>query len=142
MSAHELVDVPVKPDVFWQNDFRRPDARLAGARCTRCAEGFFPPRRVCPRCHDAASIVAGPLATRGRVFALTHVTRPADPYTAPYLLALVDLDDGVRVLTQLAAAADTVRLGDEVTLVVEPLFELEGQRVWGYRFAPQPATGR
>ena len=142
MSARELVDVPVKPDVFWENDFRSPGARLAGARCTRCDEGFFPPRRVCPRCHDASSMVAGPLATRGRVFAMTHVTRPADQYAVPYVLALVDLADGVRVLAQLAAAPDAVRLGDEVTLIVEPLFELEGQRVWGYRFALRATAGR
>ena len=41
-------------------------------------------------------------------------------------------------MAQLKAAPDAARLGDEVTLVVEPMFEMDGQRVWGYRFAPAP----
>ncbi len=137
MSARPLLDVPIRAGVFVGEDFRAPAAALRGTRCARCAETFFPARRVCARCHAADRIEETALGRRGRVFALTHVVRPAGHYAAPYVLALVDLPEGVRVLSQIAAAPDTVAIGDEVTLVVEPLFDTpEGQRVWGYRFAP------
>lgn len=143
MKDSALVDVPVHPAVFWRAERAPGTARLAGARCRRCAEAFFPPRRACPRCHSAEWMEARPLATHGRVFALTHVVRPAPHYAQPYLLALVDLADGVRVMAQLKVAPDAVRVGDEVVLVVEPLFETaDGHRVWGYRFAPLAAAAR
>lgn len=143
MSEGELVDVPVKDGVFTSGDFRTAEVSLRGTRCARCAETFFPPRRVCPRCHGADSMGEVTLSRMGRIHAVTHVARPAAVYRGAYMLALVDLPEGVRLLTQVKGPAEGLVIGAEVELVVEPLFETpDSQRVWGYRFAARQAPAR
>jgi len=138
-----IVDVPIKEDVFTPGDFRTEAVSLRGSRCSRCEETFFPPRRFCPRCHDGAAMGGVTLSRRGRICAVTHVARPAAAYKQAYSLALVDLPEGVRLLTQVAGPADALVLGAEVDLVVEPLFETpDGQRVWGYRFVTFDSASR
>jgi uncharacterized protein len=135
VESPQPTDVPVHRDVFSSSDFRSGHARLLGTRCAQCDEVFFPARQACPRCHSARSMSREELSTRGRIHALTHVARPATHYAKDYVLGLVDLDNGPRILAQLKGEADALRIGDPVELVVEPLFDTPGgQHVWGYRF--------
>lgn len=136
MPERKLVDVPIRDGVFTDHEFRAPGVALRGSRCGRCHEAFFPARRVCPRCHRGDSVLGIALGRRGHVYAVTEVVRPAAFYPEAYTLALVDLPEGVRVLGQVKGPAGSVRIGADVELVVEPMFETpDGQRVWGYRFA-------
>jgi uncharacterized OB-fold protein len=136
MPNQPMSDVPVHPELFFGTDYG-PTARLAGARCAKCGELFFPRRLACPRCRSAAEMATECLPELGVVYAFTYVARPAALYQEPYLLALVDLDEGPRILAQVKASPDELRIGARVRLLVEPLFETgEGQRVWGYRCEP------
>ncbi len=143
MSEGAVVDVPVRKGIFTGGDFRTAAVGLRATRCGRCAECFFPPRRACPRCHRAEAMSEVALGRRGRIHALTRVARPAAMYPDPYTLALVDLPEGVRLLAQVKGPAEALRLGADVELVVEPLFQTpDGRRVWGYRFAALDAGSR
>lgn len=143
MSDPRVVDVPVKDEIFTTADFRAAGVALRGTRCAHCKETFFPPRQVCPRCHSADPMGEVILSRKGRIHAITHVERPATGYTEAYTLALVDLPEGVRLLTQVTGPAEELKIGTEVELVVGPLFETpDHKRVWGYRFAAQPGTSR
>jgi uncharacterized OB-fold protein len=83
------------------------------------------------------------LSRRGRIHAVTHVARPAAAYRDPYTLALVDLPEGLRLLTQVTGPAGTLVPGADVELAVEPLFDTpDGQRVWGHRFAASGGASR
>lgn len=131
----------IKPGLFTADDPADPDLALKGSRCDACAETFFPPRAICPRCHSPAAVRDVALSRTGVVYACTRVVRTPAQYPAPYLLAWVDLPEGVRLMTQLACPAGAdVRVGAPVHMVVEPLFDTaDGRAVWGYRFRPEEA---
>lgn len=97
-------------------DWTRGGTGLALQRCTACAHLWYFRRDFCPACGTAspADLAAG---GGGAVEAATLVHRaPSDAFRAlaPYLLVLVRLDEGVRVMGHGAPAlaiGDRVRLG-------------------------------
>ena len=137
-------DVPVKPGIFTHDDFAADEVALRGSRCRACDEAFFPARQVCPRCRSRDAIADVALGRAGTVHALTHVTRPPAHYDDAYVLAEVDLAEGVRLVAHIVAeAGDAVAPGDAVTLVVRPQFALpDGRRVWGYQFRPAGSVNK
>jgi uncharacterized OB-fold protein len=59
---------------------------------------------------------------RGTVYSYTVVHRPPGPgFTAPYVVAIVDLDEGWQMLTNLRAAPAVVRIGVSVRVAWEPV---------------------
>src|SRR5437588_79499 len=73
-------------------------------RCEHCAHRWYFARRLCPRCGGA--VATFPAAGGGIVFSTTVVARAPDESfrtLAPYTLALVDLDEGVRVMAHAVA---------------------------------------
>jgi uncharacterized protein len=91
---------PVSEDTepFWDATRER---RLVLQWCTRCERAVFHPRAACPRCLGD-HLEWRPSAGRGRVHAASVQHRPGNPFMAgrvPYVVALVDLDDGVRMMT-------------------------------------------
>lgn len=94
------------------------------SRCTSCSHVYFPPRVICPQCWVADAGV--PLATRGKgslvSFTDLHVTAPKLQEIAPIRMAIVDLDEGVRLLTWLRGpGAGEAKVGQKCGIVVERL---------------------
>ena len=98
--------------------------------CTPCAVPIHYPRDVCPACLSAAGLEWRKSRGNGTVHAVSVQYRPANPTMAdrvPYVVALIDLDAGgggrtVRVMSNVVNCdADSITVGDEVTLVWEPL---------------------
>ncbi|SDO65486.1 hypothetical protein SAMN04515671_1601 [Nakamurella panacisegetis] len=84
---------------------------LAFQRCGRCASVAFPPRLRCRNC--SADALQWEVSTGiGAVYSVSVLTPRGGP---PYCVALVDLDEGFRVMTNVngAPAAD-VAIGDPV----------------------------
>jgi uncharacterized OB-fold protein len=72
-------------------------------RCRRCDRRWVLPRPRCPQC-GAVEIDRVEARGRGRVFAATLVHRAPDEAFAaitPYRIALVDLDEGPRLMAHL-----------------------------------------
>ncbi|MBI3303975.1 MAG: OB-fold domain-containing protein [Deltaproteobacteria bacterium] len=68
-------------------------------RCTACAAWRYPPAPICPRC-AATEAVWTPTARTGRIHSFVIYHRAFHPaYTAevPYAVALVELDEGIRL---------------------------------------------
>lgn len=120
---------------------------LMGTRCTECGSYFFPPERVLCRNPACASTTLAEveLSRRGKVwsFSVNHYAAPApyvgkDPFE-PYTVVAVELaTEQMVILGQLAEGLDpaNLRIGDEVEVVVEPLFvDEEGNEhiVWKWR---------
>ena len=92
--------------------------RLEAARCTGCGEVVFPPRLVCPSCRGR-KLTPLPLHPEGKVvtFTVIHVPPAAFRGDAPYVLAVVELEQGVRLTCQVAdVAPDKVTTGMPVRL--------------------------
>jgi uncharacterized OB-fold protein len=107
---------------------------LLGTRCTTCGTYFFPREtRFCrnPAC-DGTELEEVPLSRRGKVWSFTdNRYQPPAPYMSsdpfdPYAIAAVELaEEKMVVLGQLAAGAaiDTLRVGQEVEVVLDTLYE-------------------
>lgn len=133
MSTPRFPEPTVTPvsQPFWDSTVEK---RLMFQRCRDCRGAVFPPRKHCPRCWRHR--LSWERSTgRGTVASWTVVRRPghqAFAELAPYTLALVDLEEGFRMLTRLTGPGhSSVSVGAAVSLTWEtqgetslPLFSL------------------
>jgi uncharacterized protein len=93
-------------------------------RCSGCGHRWHPPLPRCPECHSA-SVDWIPVSGKGRVYTYTvvyHATHAAMADKVPYISALIELEEGPRVLTNLRnCSEDTVQIGMPVSLIFEEL---------------------
>jgi hypothetical protein len=77
--------------------------RLEAAKCAGCGHIAFPARLVCPVCRGTKH-TAVTLDPAGKVLTFTVIHVPPAEFKgqAPYVLAVVELADGVRVTCQVA----------------------------------------
>ncbi|HUY63120.1 MAG TPA: OB-fold domain-containing protein [Acidimicrobiales bacterium] len=125
--------VPVRDGLFVDGD--RP--QLLGSRCRSCAAHHFPRHDACPYC-ASDEVEPAPLSERGRLWAWTAVTAAPPGYRGevPYGFGVVELPEGLRVVTRLAEA-DPTRLhqGQAMELAIVPLhIDDEGRQVVTYAF--------
>lgn len=104
---------------FWEG--AREDHLLI-KRCDACARPFFPPRHLCPFCwSDKVSWVESRGA--GTVYSYTVIHRAPTPEFSghvPYVVALVDLSEGPRVMANIIGdCALSTAIGDRVKLCFE-----------------------
>ena len=92
--------------------------------CTECDAAVWYPRAVCPRCSGDA-VVWRDDAGDGTVYAASVQHRPGpgrDADDGPYAVALIDLDAGVRMMSNVVGCApEEVAAGMRVALGWEPL---------------------
>lgn len=106
----------------------------------RCVEGRhprWPPGPMCPVCQSTHTAWE-PAGGDGRVYSWTVVTHPVDAALVgqtPYVVALVDLPEGVRVIANLVDCSPDAVVAD---MPVRLLFEdQEGLNVPNFRPTPQ-----
>jgi len=121
--SHTPKPVPV-PDAdsrpFWEGC---REHRLRIERCADCGTARFPPAGMCPRCRSSRHewfTASG----RGTVFSWIVVRHPVpkDMYAGevPYVVALVDLEEGVRMPTNIVGCEPgAIRAGMPVHVVFE-----------------------
>jgi len=106
---------------FWEAS---REQRLVLQWCRACDEPIHYPRDACPRCLGD-DLEFRPSAGTGEVYAASTMPKPGNPLMAgrePYVVALVALDDGVRLMTNLVDVdPDDVRIGQRVEVTWEPL---------------------
>lgn len=83
---------------FWAAAAR---GELVALGCSDCGELSHPPRPMCPRCHSTRR-AERKLSGRGRVLSWTVPRHPAPlGFAEPPIVALVDLDEGIRLVSNL-----------------------------------------
>lgn len=115
------------------------DGHLIGGRCTACARTHFPRLETCPYC-SAAGCHPHALPRAGTLYLYTTVLNRPPGYRGevPYGFGVVQLSDGLRVVTRLTES-DLARLrpGMPMRLVIAPLHkDDEGRDVLSYAFTP------
>lgn len=86
------------------------DAAEAGElklqRCTDCDTPFFYPRSTCPLCaSDAVEWFTA--SGRATLYSYTITHRPAPGFEAPYAIAVVQLEEGPRMMTNIVGVENT-----------------------------------
>jgi uncharacterized OB-fold protein len=121
-----LKRIPVTEGLFTDS---ADEPRLLGSRCTNCGIPYFPKSAVChnPDC-DNSTIEDASFGPTGKIWSCARqdYEPPApvqyDKPFEPYAMAVVDLDDGLRVLGRIATDdPHSVAPDMNVKLVVEPL---------------------
>lgn len=86
---------------FWDACNRKV---LTVQRCVACGSHVFIPQSFCPRCLDT-DLVWVESSGRGVVVSYTVIWRAQTPaFTAPYVVAIVRLDEGYEMLTNIVDA--------------------------------------
>ncbi|MBK5286875.1 MAG: OB-fold domain-containing protein [Acidimicrobiia bacterium] len=118
--------------------FRADPPRLLGARCDGCGNASFPRLEHCPYCGSDA-VVAVELAAHGTLWGWTTVLNAPPGYlgTVPYGFGVVELPEGVRIVTRLAVPDATWEHGQPMMLrIVELGPAADGDMVTTWEFAP------
>ncbi len=106
-------------------------------RCRDCGTKRFPPRAVCPACLSSATEWVR-ASGRGTVytFTVTHQNQaPGFRGDLPYVLAIVELAEGLRLMTNVVGCPpDAVYVG----MPVEVVFEDVTAEVTLAKFRPRP----
>ena len=107
---------------FWR---AAADHELRYPVCDTCGTVVFYPRAHCPHCLGR-ELTWHRSEGRGHVYSCTTVRSSRDPAfrsLAPYVVALVDLDEGFRLLTHVVTDGAAVAIGARVTVDWQPCGE-------------------
>ncbi|MEU8796483.1 Zn-ribbon domain-containing OB-fold protein [Spirillospora sp. NPDC048819] len=115
---------------FWDACAR---GELLFQRCGQCAHITFPPSEHCRGCLARRQVWEAS-AGRGTLYSWTVVHRPVTPaFEPPYAAAIVTLDEGYQMLTNIIdAAPEDLRAG----LPVQVSFRRTGGDLWLPYFVP------
>jgi uncharacterized protein len=114
---------------------------LVGEVCPHCDVKIFPPRDVCPDCGGEAKEPFA-FSGRGTVYSYTIIQEGPAGYehTAPYTVALVQLEEGPILTAQLTDMGDQpAEIGMPVEMVTRKIRSDGDERgiiVYGYKFRP------
>jgi uncharacterized OB-fold protein len=67
--------------------------RFLGLKCRQCGAYTVPPQKVCSNCHSEEMEVVE-LSREGEVKSFTVIYTPAEGFTPPYIVGLVELVEG------------------------------------------------
>jgi hypothetical protein len=89
---------------YWQ---AAREHRLELPRCNACGKFWFPPSQSCPHCL-ASDFAWQPVSGIGKIFSFVtyhRIYHPALAKDVPYVVALVELAEGPRLLTNIVGIA-------------------------------------
>jgi uncharacterized OB-fold protein len=102
---------------YWEG-CRSGELRLQ--RCTACGNCQFYPRIACSHC-GATDLAWQRASGRGHIASFTVVRRGiTQAYEAPYVVALIDLEEGPRMMSTITGCdPESVRIGQPVSVAFE-----------------------
>lgn len=109
---------------FWEGTARR---ELRIQSCNACGALRHPPGPACPDCGalDRGHVVASGL---GHVFSyVVHRHPPVPGKELPIVIALIDLDEGVRMIGEVACEPEEIGIGERLQVDFEQLAPADGQ---------------
>jgi uncharacterized OB-fold protein len=87
---------------------------VQGYRCPKCHWSDFFETKTCPQCHSKVSEVM--LSGRGKIATFTVIRYPPKGFEkdAPYIVGLVDLENGPRVIGRITANPEELKIAKVV----------------------------
>jgi len=88
---------------FWEGTAA---GELRLQRCASCDAHYFPPRPFCPTCLSD-DVTWERVSGRGRLHSYVINHRPAPGFEAPYAIAVVELAEGPRMMSNIVGVENT-----------------------------------
>ncbi|MCZ7397284.1 MAG: Zn-ribbon domain-containing OB-fold protein [Candidatus Methanoperedens sp.] len=113
---------------------------LIGTHCEKCGDYYYPPRTLCPKCRRSSRIVPFKFKGEGEVQTYTIVhssTKDFEKHT-PYILAIIKLNEGPHLTSQVICSPEEIHIGLKVKPVFRKLGEEseKGMIYYGTKFIP------
>jgi len=111
--------------------------RLEAGKCINCGKVFFPPRLICPNCKSRKFNTIR-LQDEGTIVTFTVIRVASEQFSmeTPYVVGIVELNDGVRITTQIVdCSPEEVAIGKPVKIVFRRI-QAEGESgilCYGYK---------
>ncbi len=111
--------------------------RLEAGKCTKCGTIAFPHRLVCPKC-GGKKFITVKLKEEGKLLTFTIIRVASDKFSkdTPFVVGIVELNDGVRITTQIADVdVEKLKIGQKVKLVFRKIQDdgKAGIHMYGYK---------
>lgn len=120
---------PAGPEKHYRDQLAKGQFQIQ--RCQACARAVFYPRMVCPHCGSDQLAWATP-SGKGTVYSTTVVRRRPEQ-GGDYNVALIDLEEGVRLMSRVQGIApDAVSIGMAVQADVA---DIDGEKTVVFRQA-------
>ena len=107
--------------IFWEGLKER---KFMLQQCNDCQKYIFYPRIICPHCYSE-NTTWKEASGQGEVVSYTVVHRAMPPFKeeTPYTVALIQLNEGVRMISRIVNDPKQVEIGLEVSVVYESVDE-------------------
>jgi hypothetical protein len=114
---------------------------LLGSKCESCGRHYFPARVICPGCRRKGKMKGVKFSGKGKIYSFTVVRTPPTGFEIfiPYIMAIVDLDEGARVVSQVVdCKPEEVEIGMQVESCFRKIREenKSGLILYGFKFRP------
>lgn len=133
-------EIPVDDETFWA---ATTSGTLLVGRCDACADFFWYPRPFCPSCGGSAHLV--PATGAGVIYSFTVVRKARGAFreAVPYVVAYVELSEGIRILSNIVDCdLASVRIGLPVEIAFDDPADVDPEnRPRLYRFRPVAQGG-
>ena len=126
------VPVPTPETAHYWEGARAGELRLQ--RCDDCDHVYFPPRPFCPGCSSRAVSVFT-ASGRGALASYVINERPHPAFDGPYAIALVALEEGPRMMSNIVDCEQTPE-ALELDMPLEVRFEKLSEEISLPVFAP------
>ncbi|MCL2549338.1 MAG: Zn-ribbon domain-containing OB-fold protein [Methanimicrococcus sp.] len=106
---------------FWREQQSRYN--LVGSHCRTCGSYYYPIRNLCPDCRRDGDMEQYKFKGNGKIvtYTITHTTSDDFSDLVPYVLAIVELDEGAKLTTQIVDEPEKVATGKRVHAVFRRL---------------------
>jgi uncharacterized OB-fold protein len=137
MSERPLPAITPETRHFWEGT-RAGELRLQ--KCIACKHVYFPPRPFCPQC---ASQDVNVFRASGRATLLSYVIhhRPVPGFVPPYSIAVVELEEGPRMMTNIVEIEQTPD-ALQLDMALEVVFQPMNEEISLPLFRPSKSAGR
>jgi uncharacterized protein len=120
---------------FWEGT-RSGELRLQ--RCDDCRQTYFPPRPFCPKC-ASRKVSIFKASGRAKLYSYVIHHRPAPGFTPPYAIAVVELAEGPRMMTNIVGCAQTPE-ALQLDMPLEVVFDKQSDAITLALFKPVGAA--
>ena len=105
-------------------------------RCDQCSNVYFPPRPFCPKC-ASRSVSSFNASGRGKLhsYVINHRAAPGFEADAPYAIAVVELEEGPKMMTNMVDVEQTPE-ALQIDMAVEATFEAASDTISLPKFRP------